>query len=185
MKPDWEDLGELYGATKKALIGDVDCTADGNKPLCDRFGVEGYPTLKYVNPPDTELSVYEGGRSAKELRKFAKSLGPACTRDTLETNCKPKQRAALEPYLAMRQEEVLTQIAKVTAEVDDAHKAHKEMEREMSERMEASQQARRAAPRRATARPPPARRATHRAARLAARSDSMRSRRRGSPCSGC
>jgi len=45
MKPDWDTLGEKYEDSKKVLIGDVDCTGSGKK-TCERFGVEGYPTLK-------------------------------------------------------------------------------------------------------------------------------------------
>merc|ERR1719478_1461392 len=57
------------------LIADVDCTA-GGKSLCDEVGVRGYPTIKYGDPSD--LQDYKGGRSASDLKKFAKeSLGPA------------------------------------------------------------------------------------------------------------
>ena len=84
MKPDWDELGETFENSKKVLIGDVDCTTDGGKPVCERFGVEGYPTIKYFNPPDREGEKYEGDRSLAALKKFAKSLGPQCTVDTLK-----------------------------------------------------------------------------------------------------
>lgn len=29
------------------LIGSVDCTSDDSKELCEKYGVSGYPTLKY------------------------------------------------------------------------------------------------------------------------------------------
>ena len=48
MKPDWDELGEEFENSKKVLIGDVDCTTDGGKPVCERFKVEGYPTIKYA-----------------------------------------------------------------------------------------------------------------------------------------
>merc|ERR1712087_435520 len=51
-------------------IADVDCTAAG-KPLCEKYGVRGYPTIKYFNPPDEEGEDYKGGRTLADLKKFA------------------------------------------------------------------------------------------------------------------
>lgn len=54
-------------------IGKVDCTSE--KPLCNEFGVRGYPTLKYS--VDGELFDYSGGRDEGSLLAFAKKLsGP-------------------------------------------------------------------------------------------------------------
>merc|ERR1712127_1058832 len=41
------------------------------KSLCDKFGVRGYPTIKFFNPPDEEGEDYKGGRDLESLRKFA------------------------------------------------------------------------------------------------------------------
>merc|ERR1712070_687380 len=82
------------------LIADVDCTAAG-KPLCDKYGVRGYPTIKYFNPPDEEGEDYKGGRTLADLQKFAaENLGPGCSVDTLE-NCSDEQEKELETYIAM------------------------------------------------------------------------------------
>ena len=61
MKPDWDSLSADYASSSKVIVADVDCTAAG-KPLCDKYGVRGYPTIKYVNPPDEEGEDYKGGR---------------------------------------------------------------------------------------------------------------------------
>jgi len=45
MKPDWDALSAEFKDSPKVIIGDVDCTA-GGKPLCDKYGVRGYPTIK-------------------------------------------------------------------------------------------------------------------------------------------
>jgi len=45
MKPDWDRLGEEFEDSKKVIIGDVDCTSPGGKPLCERFGTQGFPTI--------------------------------------------------------------------------------------------------------------------------------------------
>jgi hypothetical protein len=57
MKPDWDSLGETFASSNKVVIADVDCTA-GGKSLCEKYGVRGYPTIKYFNPPDVEGEDY-------------------------------------------------------------------------------------------------------------------------------
>jgi len=101
----------------------VDCTADSGKKLCEKYGVEGYPTLMYFNPPDTEPEKYEGGRSLKELKKFVKTLGPACTADTWE-NCSKKQKEELQPYLDIPAEELAKSLADYQTQLKETQTAH-------------------------------------------------------------
>jgi len=125
MKPDWDALGTEFKDSPKVVIADVDCTAAG-KPLCDKFGVRGYPTIKYFNPPDEEGEDYKGGRDLASLKKFASTeLGPGCSVDAME-NCDDKQKAELEKYIAMPAEErasKLEELKKTMSEADDAHQA--------------------------------------------------------------
>ena len=46
MKPDWDKLMTEFDGHKSTVIADVDCTAEG-KPLCDKEGVKGFPTIKH------------------------------------------------------------------------------------------------------------------------------------------
>jgi hypothetical protein len=41
MKPDWDKLMDAFADSDSALVGDVDCTAEG-KDLCTQQGVKGY-----------------------------------------------------------------------------------------------------------------------------------------------
>ena len=76
MKPDWDALMAEYAGNPNSLIADVDCTEDG-KSLCERFGVQGYPTIKHGDPDD--MKDYDGERSLDGLKKFAsENLGPQC-----------------------------------------------------------------------------------------------------------
>lgn len=137
MKPDWDALGEKYEDSPKVLIGDVDCTGSGKK-TCERFGVEGYPTLKYFNPPDTEGEAYDGGRSLKELKKFAKKLGPGCSVETWD-KCSEKQKAELQPYLDMSAEELEELRTSTEAKIAAAQSAHDALMKSLQEQFETSE----------------------------------------------
>jgi len=137
MKPDWDSLGEKYEKSKKVLIGDCDCTGSCEK-TCKRFGVEGYPTIKYFNPPDTEGESYEGGRSLKELKKFTKTLGPGCSVGTWE-NCSEKQKAELQPYLDMPAEELAGKVKSTQEEIEAAQKSHDELLKSLQSQFEQSE----------------------------------------------
>jgi|Transcript_45122 protein disulfide-isomerase A6 len=139
MKPDWDTLGEKYEDSKKVLIGDVDCTGSGKK-TCERFGVEGYPTLKYFNPPDTEGEAYDGGRSLKELKKFVKKLGPGCSVQTWD-KCSDQQKAELQPYLDMSIEELEALRSSTQEKLDTAQSAHDVLMKSLQEQYESSEKA--------------------------------------------
>ena len=89
MKPDWDKLASEFEGSSKVLIADVDCTGAG-EPLCEKYGVQGFPTIKTFAPPDQEGEDYEGGRDYDELKSHADSLGPGCSAATKE-NCSAEQ----------------------------------------------------------------------------------------------
>merc|ERR1719271_191525 len=103
MKPDWDSLSSTYADSKTVVIADVDCTAAG-KPLCDKYGVRGYPTIKYFNPPDEDGEDYKGGRDLPALKKFVETeLGPGCSVDTKE-NCSAEQLKGLQEQFKTSQD---------------------------------------------------------------------------------
>ena len=64
MAPAWDELEEHYAGQKKVVVGDVDCTADRNKKLCETHGVQSYPTIKIYTPETGEEGeAYDGARS--------------------------------------------------------------------------------------------------------------------------
>lgn len=57
-------------------LAKVDCTTDDNKDLCGRFGVTGYPTIKFFK--SGKDTAYEGPRDATGITAFIKGrMGPA------------------------------------------------------------------------------------------------------------
>jgi hypothetical protein len=130
MKPDWDSLGSEYENSKTVVIGDVDCTAAG-KSLCEKFGVRGYPTIKYFNPPDEDGEDYKGGRSLDDLKKFAANeLGPGCSVDALE-NCSDKQKAELEEYTKMEAGARDTMLADLKSALAAAEAKHEALLKEL------------------------------------------------------
>jgi len=130
MKPDWDALGSDYADSKTVLIADVDCTAAG-KPLCEKYGVRGYPTIKYFNPPDEEGEDYKGGRTLADLKKFTENeLGPGCSVDTME-NCTEEQKTALQTYIDMPAEERTTMLETLKGELKAAEAKHEALLKEL------------------------------------------------------
>jgi len=140
MKPDWDSLAATYEDSKKVIIADVDCTAAG-KPLCDKFGVRGYPTIKFFNPPDEEGEDYKGGRDLPALKKFVESdLGPGCSVDTKE-NCSAEQLKELQTYMDMDAGERTAKLEKMKEELKSAEDAHNELLKGLQAQFKESQDA--------------------------------------------
>jgi len=140
MKPDWDSLGSDYADSKTVVIGDVDCTAAG-KPLCDKYGVRGYPTIKFFNPPDEEGEDYKGGRDLPALKKFVESdLGPGCSADTKE-NCSAEQLKELETYMAMPADERSTKLTTMKEALKKAEDDHNELLKSLQAQFKESQDA--------------------------------------------
>mmetsp|Transcript_18752 Transcript_18752/g.32940 ORF Transcript_18752/g.32940 Transcript_18752/m.32940 type:complete len:128 (+) Transcript_18752:234-617(+) len=89
---------EEFSGNPGSLVGDVDCTADGQS-LCQKQEVQGYPTIKYGDPGD--LKKYEGGRDFASLQKFAQeNLGPTCGPANMEL-CDDATKKKIEGFMAM------------------------------------------------------------------------------------
>merc|ERR1719161_2541918 len=76
MKPDWDKLGAMYKGSPNLVIADVDCTMEGNQPLCERMDVKGYPTILSFKANDPvhgkDGQKYEKGRDLASLKQFCK-----------------------------------------------------------------------------------------------------------------
>jgi protein disulfide-isomerase A6 len=106
IKPAWDQLGDEYAGSSSVLIGDVDCTVEG-EALCQKFGVQGYPTLKFFKDGDMEGQEYNSGRDFDSLKEFVS--------EQLEVKCNVK-----DPSLCTEKEKAF--IDKMKAESAEARK---------------------------------------------------------------
>ncbi|KNE56196.1 protein disulfide-isomerase domain [Allomyces macrogynus ATCC 38327] len=71
LAPTYEELGTVFKhATKDLVIAKVD--ADAHRELGTRFGVQGFPTLKWFPKGSTTPEDYQGGRSLEDLASYIK-----------------------------------------------------------------------------------------------------------------
>lgn len=127
MKPDWDKLSGEFEGNDAVVIGDVDCTADKNKALCSKYGVKGYPTIKYFTGSTDPLGdAYEGGRTYADLKKFAsESLGPSCGPDNMDL-CSEEQAAEIKKFQDMDGAELQAIIDAKTKAMEKAEKFFKD-----------------------------------------------------------
>lgn len=139
MKPDWDKLMKEYKDSKDILIADVDCTA-GGKDLCEDVGVQGFPTIKYGDP--NNLEDYEGGRSLKELKTFAKeSLGPTCGPNNPDL-CDAEKKKMLDAFTAMSDGDLASKIEEKEGEMKAAETENEELLKSLQSQYEAGQKKR-------------------------------------------
>ncbi|KAK7284420.1 hypothetical protein RJT34_19166 [Clitoria ternatea] len=68
LAPEYEQLGTSFRKIKSVLIAKVDC--DEQKSLCSKYGVSGYPTIKWFPKGSLEPKKYEGARTAEALSMY-------------------------------------------------------------------------------------------------------------------
>jgi protein disulfide-isomerase A6 len=83
LAPVYEQLAQDFAFAKdKVVIAKVD--ADSEKSLGKRFGVQGFPTIKYFDGKSDKPEDYNGGRDLESLTEFL----------TKKTGVKPKKAKA-------------------------------------------------------------------------------------------
>lgn len=91
LAPIYEQLAHEFAFAKKdkLIIAKVD--ADSEKSLGKRFGVQGFPTIKFFNGKDDKPEDYNGGRDLESLSAFLIE----------KTGVKPKRKAVTPSKVEM------------------------------------------------------------------------------------
>eukprot|EP00804_Cyclotella_cryptica_P015139 CCRYP_000696-RB/>CCRYP_000696-RB protein AED:0.01 eAED:0.01 QI:378/1/1/1/1/1/2/206/171 len=104
MAPDWEKLMADFEGSATQLVAEFDCTADGHQAMCEEYGVQGFPTLKYGDPSD--LQDYQGPRQYEELKAFAdENLKPVCSVANIDL-CEGEKKEMIEKFLKMSEDDL-------------------------------------------------------------------------------
>ena len=91
LAPIYEELAATFSfASDKVSIAKVD--ADDHKSLGKKFGVQGFPTLKWFDgKPGSDPIAYSGGRDLESLTKWI----------TDKTGLKPRSKKAVQSHVEM------------------------------------------------------------------------------------
>ncbi|RHY13279.1 hypothetical protein DYB25_003806 [Aphanomyces astaci] len=68
LAPIWDKLGAVYAGDENVVIAKVDATATGD--LANKFGVSGYPTIKYFGTGASDAEDYGFGRDLPAFVEF-------------------------------------------------------------------------------------------------------------------
>lgn len=70
MAPAWDKLAQIFNQNEKSVvIADVNADDATNKPVAEKVGVQGFPTIKYYVAGGAAQD-YNGGRSLEDLVSF-------------------------------------------------------------------------------------------------------------------
>lgn len=68
LAPEYEKLGSSFKKSKSVLIAKVDC--DDHKSVCSKYGVSGFPTIKWFPKGSLEPKDYSGARTVESMVEF-------------------------------------------------------------------------------------------------------------------
>lgn len=80
-KPTWSKMSNSLDESKtrggkRVRMMNFDCDKEPNKPLANKYGIDGYPTIKVITMENGKESVedYDGERTEAAIKQFVDSL---------------------------------------------------------------------------------------------------------------
>jgi len=112
MAPDYAKLGADYEGSKSVLIGDVDATIESD--LGSKYGVSGYPTLKYFTAGNTEPQDFSGGRTYDAMKAWVEeNLAVKCDAANGE-GCTEKENAFIAKWTGKGADAIAKELARLS-----------------------------------------------------------------------
>jgi len=134
LAPKWDVIAKEFEDSSSVLFAEVDCTSPGGESLCTKYGVEGYPTLKYIQEGDSEPQNIElNDLELETLRSIAmQNLRPGCSLEHMDA-CTAEERATLQSFAAMGEAERDAQLANMIRPLDEAKATLSKLQEELEE----------------------------------------------------
>lgn len=106
----------------------MDCTSEAAKPVCEKYGVSGYPTLKVFSKDSPAMGEeYEGGRSYPELFSFVeKRSKPPCEVKT-KWNCNKMEKDFIEETKDWDEAKMKAEKENYAKVIEDSKVKHKDL----------------------------------------------------------
>lgn len=73
LAPTWLEFGAQLETSTGVKVGKIDCTAQKNGEICDRYHVRGYPTLIFFKDGE-QVMEYEQSRSIQAMQNWVQKL---------------------------------------------------------------------------------------------------------------
>jgi len=70
LKPTYEKVAQTFKPESNCIVANIDADDKKNKAVAEKYGVSGFPTLKFFPRGSTEAVNYEGGRSEADFVNF-------------------------------------------------------------------------------------------------------------------
>jgi len=137
MMPDMERLATEYKKSRTVLVAQVDCTVPAGEGLCQKHGVQGYPTIKVFklkSGGSKSGEDYQGAREYSGIKKYidANLAGPECSLEDKE-GCEPAELKILEESEKMSTGDRRAKIKELEDEMKEKKEQAKKLEKEVKE----------------------------------------------------
>lgn len=129
---------DTFRDSKTQVVGDVDCSTEAGRGLCQEFGIRGYPTIKWGEP--TKLEDYSGLRDFDNLKTFVEeNLKPVCSPVHPE-HCDAETQKEIKALMALSESELDQKIAAEEAKIQQLEDSFKKKTEDLQKNFQNAKQ---------------------------------------------